>query len=142
MPSPERRVPGRDQTLRTSQFRAARRVLYLMSRGIMPDKCLDEEEAMLKRMIVVTVPAERAAEAERLWKQGCAPLMIQQPGCLSEEFLRNSKDPGQIISLQTWENQGAIDRYRKSPAHEEILRHTRGLMGVSKVEVATYEVIG
>ena len=97
---------------------------------------------MLKRMIVVTVPAEKAAEAERLWKQSCAPLMIQQPGCLSEEFLRNAKDPGQIISLQTWENQEAIDRYRQSPAHEEILRHTRGLMGVSKVEVATYEVIG
>jgi heme-degrading monooxygenase HmoA len=106
----------------------------------MPNK--HEEEVMLKRMIVVSVPAERAAEAERLWKQGCAPLMIQQPGCISEEFLRNAKDPGEIISLQTWENQAAIDRYRKSPAHEDILRHTRSLMGVSKVSVSTYEVIG
>jgi heme-degrading monooxygenase HmoA len=97
---------------------------------------------MLRRMIVVTVPREKAAEAERLWKQSCAPLMIQQPGCVSEEFLRNANDAGEIISLQTWENQAAIDQYRKSAAHQEILRHTRGLMGVSKVEVKTYEVIG
>ena len=97
---------------------------------------------MLRRMIVVTVPPEKAAEAERIWKQGCAPLMIQQPGCISEEFLRNANDPGEIISLQTWENQAAIDQYRKSTAHQEILRHTRGLMDVSKVEVKTYEVVG
>jgi heme-degrading monooxygenase HmoA len=97
---------------------------------------------MLRRMIVVTVPAEKAVEAERLWKQGCAPVMIQQPGCMSEEFLRNVNQPGEIISLQTWENQAAIDLYRKSEAHEEILRHTRSLMGVSKVDVKTYEVIG
>jgi len=97
---------------------------------------------MLRRMIIVTVPPEKAAEAERLWKQGCAPLMIQQPGCVNEEFLRSVDNPGEIISLQTWESQAAIDRYRQSEAHQEILRHTRGLMGVSKVEVKTYEVIG
>ena len=44
---------------------------------------------MITRMIVVTVPADKAQEAERLWKTECAPLMIQQPGCASEEFLRN-----------------------------------------------------
>ena len=97
---------------------------------------------MLRRMIVVTVPREKAAEAERLWKQGCAPLMIQQPGCVSEEFLRSKDNPGEIISLQTWESQAAIDQYRQSAAHQEILRHTRGLMDVSKVEVKTYDVVG
>ena len=97
---------------------------------------------MLRRMIVVTVPPEKAAEAERIWKQGCAPLMIQQPGCVNEEFLRSVDNPGEIISLQTWESQAAIDQYRKSAAHQEILRHTRGLMGVSQVEVRTYEIIG
>ena len=97
---------------------------------------------MLRRMIIVTVPPEKSAEAERVWKQGCAPLMIQQPGCMSEEFLRNRDHPEELISLQTWESQEAIDRYRASQAHQEILRHTRSLMGVSKVEVKTYEVIG
>ena len=97
---------------------------------------------MITRMIIVTVPAEKAAEAERLWKTECAPLMIKQPGCRSEEFLRSRDNKGEMISLQQWENQKAIDDYRGSPAHEQILKHTRGLMGVSKVEVKSYEVIG
>ena len=97
---------------------------------------------MITRMIIVTVPAEKAAEAERLWKQECAPLMIQQPGCVSEEFLRNRENKGELISLQEWENQEAVEKYRASAAHQEILKHTRGLMGVSKVEVKNYDVIG
>ena len=97
---------------------------------------------MITRMIIVTVPAEKAADAERLWKAECAPLMIKQPGCRSEEFLRSRDNKGEMISLQQWENQKAIDDYRASPAHEQILKHTRGLMGVSKVEAKNYEVIG
>jgi heme-degrading monooxygenase HmoA len=97
---------------------------------------------VIKRMIIVTVPAEKAEEAERLWKTECAPLMIQQPGCLGEEFLRNRDNKGEMISLQQWESQKAIDAYRASPAHKDILKHTRGLMGVSKVEVKSYEVVG
>ena len=97
---------------------------------------------MLMRMVIVTVPQEKQAEAEQIWKKGCAPLMIQQPGCLSEQFLRNRDNKGEMISLQAWENQAAVDKYRASEAHQEILRHTRGLMGVSKVEVKTYELIG
>lgn len=97
---------------------------------------------MITRMIIVTVPPEKAAEAERLWKQECAPLMIRQAGCLSEEFLQNREQKGELISIQRWESQKAIDQYRASPAHQEILKHTRGLMGVSKVEVKNYEALG
>jgi len=97
---------------------------------------------MITRMIWVHVPPDKAAEAERLWKEECAPLMIKQPGCLTEQFLRGREDTGEFISLSTWENQEAIDRYRESPEHAEIQRHTRGLMGVSKVEVKSYDVIG
>jgi heme-degrading monooxygenase HmoA len=97
---------------------------------------------MITRMIFVAVPKEKIAEAERMWKQECAPLMIKTPGCVSEEFLRNRENPGEMISLSTWENQGAIERYRESDAHKQIQKHTRGLMGVSKVEVKSYEVVG
>jgi heme-degrading monooxygenase HmoA len=97
---------------------------------------------MITRMIVVTVPREKVAEAERLWKEECAPLMIRTPGCKSEEFLRSRENPGELISLSTWENQAAIDKYRSSEAHKEIQKHTRALMGVSKVEVKSYEVAG
>jgi heme-degrading monooxygenase HmoA len=97
---------------------------------------------MIMRMILVNVPKEKAAEAERLWKQECAPLTIKQPGCLSEQFLKGRENPGEFISVSTWEDQAAIDRYRTSEAHKAIQQHTRALMNVAKVEVKTYEVVG
>ena len=97
---------------------------------------------MITRMILVNVPKDKAAEAERMWKQECAPLMIKQEGCVSEEFLRGRENPSEFISLSTWENQAAIDKYRNSEAHKQIQQHTRGLMNVAKVEVKTYEIVG
>ena len=97
---------------------------------------------MITRMVIVTVPQEKFAEAERIWKTECAPVMIRQPGCLSEQFLRSRENPGEMISLQTWQDQKSIEQYRAGPGHQEILKHTRGLMGVSKVDVKNYEVLG
>ena len=97
---------------------------------------------MITRMILVNVPKERAAEAERLWKEECAPLMIKQPGCLSEQFLRGRENTGEFISLSSWENQAAIEKYRASEAHKAVQQHTRALMNVAKVEVKTYDVVG
>ena len=97
---------------------------------------------MIMRMILVSVPAEKADEAVRLWKEDCAPLMIKQPGCVSEQFLRGRENSGEFISLSTWENQAAIDKYRKSDAHTAIQKHTRALMNVAKVDVKSYEVVG
>jgi len=97
---------------------------------------------MITRMILVKVPPDRSAEAERLWKEECAPLMIKQEGCLTEQFLRSRENPGEYISLSTWENQAAVDAYRSGPAHQEIQKHSRALMSVSKVEVKSYEVTG
>lgn len=75
------------------------------------------------RLIFVTVKPEDGAAAERLWKDECAPLMIRQEGCLSEELLKSLEKPGEYISYSVWENQQCIDRYRASAAHEEIKRH-------------------
>jgi quinol monooxygenase YgiN len=96
----------------------------------------------IARLIYVSVPAEQLAEAERLWKQECAPLMIQQPGCLSEELLKCLDAPGEYISYSEWQDQAAIDAYLASPAHEEIRRHTRGLQSGQRPVVKRYEVAG
>ena len=77
----------------------------------------------IARLIYVAVTPDQMAEAERVWKQKCAPLMIQQ---LSEELLKCVDAPGEYISYSVWEDQAAIDRYVASSAHEEIRRHTRG----------------
>ena len=97
---------------------------------------------MITRMIFVTVPVAKGAEAERMWKEKCAPLMIKQPGCVSEEFLRGRENSSEFISLSTWADQDSIDRYRSSEDHKSIQEHTRRLMGVAKVTVKSYEIVG
>ena len=97
---------------------------------------------MITRMILVKVPPDKAIEAERLWREDCGPLMKKLPGCVSEQFLRSRENPGEFISVATWENQAAIDRYLASDAHRTIQQHTRALMNVAKVEVKSYEVAG
>ena len=72
------------------------------------------------RMIFVRVVPQEAKNAEQIWKESCAPLMIQQPGCLSEKLLRSTDDPGEFISYSEWKDQQSIDAYRVSEAHEEI----------------------
>lgn len=97
---------------------------------------------MITRMILVNVPVEKIPEAERLWNEDCGPLLVKQPGCKGEQFLRSREHPGEFVSLSTWENQEAIDRYRASDTHKAIQQHTRALMDVAKVTVKTYEVAG
>ncbi len=96
----------------------------------------------IARLIYVSVSPSSTQEAERIWKQDCAPLMIQQPGCLSEELLKCVDAPGEYISYSEWEDQAAIDKYLSSPAHEQIRQHTRGLQGGSRPVVKRYEVTG
>ena len=96
----------------------------------------------LARLIYVSVGPDQMAEAERIWKQDCAPLMIQQPGCLSEELLKCIDVPGEYISYAEWADQESIDNYLASPAHEQIRQHTRGLQGGGRPVVKRYEVAG
>ncbi|HYU20839.1 MAG TPA: antibiotic biosynthesis monooxygenase family protein [Chloroflexota bacterium] len=96
----------------------------------------------IARLIYVSVPKDQMEEAERVWKQDCAPLMIQQSGCLSEELLKCLDEPGEYISYAEWADQASIDRYLASPAHERIRQHTRGLQGGSRPVVKRYEVAG
>jgi hypothetical protein len=53
------------------------------------------------RMIVTTVPAGMGSQAERNWKEKCAPLMIKQPGCLSERMLRSKDNLGEYICTRS-----------------------------------------
>jgi quinol monooxygenase YgiN len=93
-------------------------------------------------MIYVNVAPDKIQDAERVWKEGCAPLMIRQPGCLSEQLLKCLDQPGEYISYQEWTDQAAIDRYLASPAHEEVKRHARGLQAGARPVIKRYEVAG
>jgi heme-degrading monooxygenase HmoA len=91
------------------------------------------------RLIYVTVKAGQEKPAVDLWKNHCAPLMIKQPGCLSEKLLECVDTPGEFISYSEWDSQASIDKYRASQAHAEIQTHARGLQG-GQATVKRYEV--
>ena len=65
------------------------------------------------QLIFVKVDPNQADKAERIWKQYCAPLMIKEPGCVSEKLLKCTDDPGEFISYSEWNNQDSIDAYRR-----------------------------
>jgi heme-degrading monooxygenase HmoA len=93
------------------------------------------------RLIYVNVKPEESENAEKLWKQHCAPLMIQQPGCMSEELLKCKDVPGEYISYSEWASDEAIEQYRRTQAHEEIKRHARTLQQQRPVSVKRYEIV-
>jgi heme-degrading monooxygenase HmoA len=83
------------------------------------------------RMIYASFPAELAEQAERNWKEECAPLMIKQPGCLSEQLLSCTNAPGEYISWSEWDSEASIEKYLASEAHQEIKRHNRNIRDAS-----------
>ena len=91
------------------------------------------------RLIYVTVNSDQVKDAIKLWKDHCAPLMISQPGCLSEKLLECVDAPGEFISYSEWDSQENIDKYRDSDAHSEIQKHARGLQG-GRATVKRYDI--
>jgi heme-degrading monooxygenase HmoA len=92
------------------------------------------------RMIVTTVPPGMGSQAERNWKEKCAPLMIKQPGCLSERMLRCIENPGEYISYAEWDYEESIRTYLQSKDHQEIKRHNTNITGATVV-VKQYDVV-
>jgi heme-degrading monooxygenase HmoA len=99
-----------------------------------------QEDAMsIIRLIHIKIDPSESENAVRVWKTECAPLMIQQKGCVSEKLLR-CKDAPEFISYSEWESEAAIEAYRNSDAHKEIVRHARALKG-AKAEVKLYDLV-
>ncbi len=93
----------------------------------------------ITRLIFITIDPADTDQAMQVWKKECAPLMIQQKGCISERLLR-SREAHEFISCSEWESEVDIEMYVHSDAHAEIVRHTRGLKG-AKAEVKLYEAV-
>ncbi len=93
------------------------------------------------RLIYVKVEPDQLSEAETAWTEKCAPLMIKQPGCLSEQLLKCIDSPGEYISYSEWESQESIDRYLASEDHQEIKKHAHELKRVEDPAVKRYDVV-
>lgn len=92
------------------------------------------------RIIYASFPADQTEKAAANWKQYCAPLMIRQDGCISEELLRCIDNPGEMISFSEWEDMASVEKYLGSQDHQEIKRHNRNIEG-AKVVVKHYETV-
>lgn len=91
------------------------------------------------RLIHIRIDPSETENAISVWKTECAPLMIQQKGCVSEKLLR-CRDAHEFISYSEWENEEDIERYRQTDAHKAIVRHARALKGAT-AEVKLYELV-
>jgi heme-degrading monooxygenase HmoA len=91
------------------------------------------------RLIHITIDPSETERALQVWKKECAPLMIQQKGCISEKLLR-CREAHELISYSEWASEVDIELYRNSDAHKEIVQHARSLKG-SKAQVKLYELV-
>ena len=91
------------------------------------------------RLIHIKIDPAETGHAVQVWKKECAPLMIQQKGCISEKLLR-CREAHEFISYSEWETEADIETYRASEAHKEIVRHARALKG-AKAEVKLYDPV-
>jgi heme-degrading monooxygenase HmoA len=91
------------------------------------------------RLIHIKIDPSETKHAERIWKTECATMMISQKGCISEKLLR-ARDADEFISYSEWESEADIERYMKSDAHKEIVKHTRGVKGASAT-VTLYDLV-
>lgn len=92
------------------------------------------------RLIHITIDPGQSEDVEQIWNQECAPLMIRQKGCLTEKLLKCSDVGGQYISYSEWEDEEAIEAYRKSDDHETIKNHARKLQG-GQAAVRLYQIV-
>jgi heme-degrading monooxygenase HmoA len=91
------------------------------------------------RLIHIKIDSSQIEAALEVWKMECAPLMIQQKGCISEKLLR-CREAHELISYSEWASEADIEAYESSDAHKEIVQHTRRLKGSSAV-VKLYELV-
>ena len=91
------------------------------------------------RLIHIKIDPSEIENAMQVWKTECAPLMIQQKGCISEKLLR-CREAHELISYSEWDSEADVESYRDSDAHKEIVRHSRTLKG-SKAEVKLYDPV-
>lgn len=91
------------------------------------------------RLIHIKLDPAAMDTALQVWKTECAPLMIQQKGCISEKLL-HCRHAAELISYSEWDSEADIELYRNSEAHKEIVRHARALAG-AHAEVKLYDLV-
>ena len=64
------------------------------------------------RLIHINIDPTEMERALHVWKTECAPLMIQQRGCISEKLLR-CREAHELISYSEWDSEADRAAYAK-----------------------------
>lgn len=91
------------------------------------------------RLIHIKIDPSEIDHAMQVWKKECAPLMIQQKGCISEKLLR-CREAHELISYSEWDSELDVEAYLNSETHQDIVRRTRDLKG-AKSEAKHYDLV-
>src|SRR2546430_2574935 len=91
------------------------------------------------RLIHIKIDPSDIERALLVWKTECAPLMIQQKGCISEKLLR-CREAHELISYSEWDTEADIEhvadrhRLRQYPRHRGggCDRHRPHLMRIAR----------
>ena len=94
----------------------------------------------IARVILINLAEGDSGDAERVWKEQCAPLMIRQQGCRSEKLMRSLDRPDLFISYSEWDSMDDIERYRSSTDHATIRSEVYALPGARAV-VWCYDIL-
>ncbi len=94
----------------------------------------------IARVILINLANGKSGDAERVWKEECAPLMIRQKGCRSEKFMRSLDRPELYISYSEWDSMEDVERYRSGTDHKTIQSEVHALEGARAV-VWCYEIL-
>ncbi len=94
----------------------------------------------IARVILFNVANGDSGDAERVWKEECAPLMIRQKGCRSEKLMRSLDRPELYISYSEWDSMEDVEHYRTGADHKTIQSEVNALQGARAV-VWCYEIL-
>lgn len=82
---------------------------------------------MIKRIVKMTFrPDGRASFLETVFEQSKAQIRAF-PGCHHMELLQYTDDPNVLFTLSIWDDEAALDRYRRSELFQTTWARTKPL---------------
>lgn len=87
---------------------------------------------MIRRLVKMTVPPERAGEFERLYAE-VRERVLSAPGCRKLELYRDLRDSGIFFTWSLWDDEQAVETYRKSEIYRSVWPRLKALFA-SKAE--------
>ncbi|HFA51948.1 MAG TPA: antibiotic biosynthesis monooxygenase [Bacteroidetes bacterium] len=94
---------------------------------------------MIKRIVKLTLREEAIAEFLTIFEESKTKIKASE-GCLHLELLRGAKHTNILFTYSFWENEAALDAYRRSGLFKETWKKTKALFA-ERAEAWSVEVV-